>query len=240
MAGRPKTRAKRAAEALLAKQILENPPAPDWNSMLPPEPLSVARQTQLDDRANLHDWWREQSEFMEKEQAAIFLALEGAGPHPNLAYSRQVRRLGALGLPPNLIATKLDITEGELFTHYEVDLKQGEGLLLAPVAANMYRMATSGNGKWALKAATEILNRRGGEAWRPPAQKVEITDERKVPGKGIIDSAKLSWEEREQLRAIVERQLGMRSNTAFLTDGLGAAKDNGTVIDAEPEDGAEV
>lgn len=235
MAGRPKTRAKRLAEALAAKEALANVP-PDWEQVATPETISPARQTQIEDRLNLFDWQKEQAEFLEKEQASIDLALQDAGDHPSLAYARQVRRLGGLGIPPDLIAVRLGITEGLLFQHYEVDLKQGEGLMLGPVAANMYRMATSGNGKWALKAATEILNRRGGEPWRPPAQKVEITDERKAAGKGIIDSSKLSWEEREQLKGMIERQLGMRNNSTFLTAGLGAAQDSGTPIDVEPGD----
>jgi hypothetical protein len=237
MAGRPKTRAKRLAEALAAKHALENPP-PDWEQMGAPETVSPARQIQTEDRVNLHEWWKEQAEFMEKEQESIVLALHGAGPHPNLPYARQIRRLGALGISIDLIAIKLGMSEGMLLQHYEEDLKQGEASILGPVMANMLRMATSGNGKWALKAGTEILNRRGGPNWRPPAQQVEITDDRKTPGKGIIDSAKLSWEQREQLRAIVEEQLGMRG--PFLTNGLGAAKDNGTVIDAEPDDGGQL
>lgn len=244
MAGRPKTRARKLAEALAAKEALntvptfENPVPMPWE--IPSPELSITRQIQRDDRANLSEWWKEQAEFMEKEQESIALVLEDAGDHPSLAYARQIRRLGALGIPQDLIATVLGISEGMLLEHYETELKQGEALMLVPVAASMIRMATSGNSKAALKAATEILSRRGGESWRPPAQKVEITDDRKTPGKGIIDSSKLSWDEREQLRSIVERQLGMRNNSTFLTNGLGAAKDNGTVIEAESDDGGEV
>lgn len=244
MAGRPKTRARKLAEALAAQEALNQVPTSEAGAPMPweaPSPeVSFVRQTQKDDRANLSEWWKEQSEFMEREQEAIALVLEDAGDHPSASYARQIRRLGALGIPQDLVATMLGISEGMLLEHYEADLKQGEALMLVPVAANMIRMATSGNSKAALKAATEILSRRGGEAWRPPAQKVEITDERKTPGKGIIDSSKLSWDEREQLRAIVERQLGMRNNSTFLTNGLGAAKDNGTVIEAESDDGGEV
>lgn len=244
MVGRPKTRARKLAEALAAQEALNQVPTFESGSPMPwetstPE-ISLDRAIQREDRASLSEWWKEQGEFMEREQESIALVLNDAGPHPSLAYARQIRRLGALGIPQDLIATLLEISEGMLLEHYEMDLRQGEALMLVPVAANMIRMATSGNSKAALKAATEILGRRGGEAWRPPAQKVEISDERKTPGKGIIDSAKLSWEEREQLRAIVERQLGMRNNSTFLTNGLGAAQDPGTVIDAEPENGGEV
>lgn len=243
MAGRPKTRARKLAEALAAKEALNAVPTFEAGAPMPWDALrpetSLARLTQREDRGNLSEWWKEQSEFMEREQESIALVLQNAGDHPSLAYARQIRRLGALGIPQDLIATMLGISEGMLLEHYEVDLRQGEALMLVPVAANMIRMATSGNSKAALKAATEILGRRGGESWRPPAQKVEITDDRKTPGKGIIDSSKLSWEEREQLRTIVERQLGMRNNSTFLTNGLGAAKDNGTVIEAET-DGGEV
>lgn len=193
------------------------------------------REVETEDRDNLGEWWRDQSQFIEQELQTLHIALKDAGDHPSPQYAMQVRRLGALGIPQHLIAMQLGISEGVLAQHYETDLRIGEGLMLAPVAANMYRMATSGNTKAAVKAGTEILNRRGGDPWRPPAQKVEITDERKNSGKGVIDSSKLSPEDREYLKGIVERQLGLRNNSTML--GISRAAID---VDHETLDGDEV
>lgn len=202
---------------------------------------SAMRDVESEDRESLSEWWREQSKFIDQELLTLSVALKDAGDHPSPQYAMQVRRLGALGIPQHLIAMQLGISEGVLAQHYETDLRVGEGLMLAPVAANMYRMATSSSSKAAVKAGTEILNRRGGDPWRPPAQKVEITDERRQASKGVIDSSKLSAEDREYLKGIIERQLGLRNNATMLSGGLAAGER--AVIDVDPEetiDGDEV
>jgi hypothetical protein len=44
------------------------------------------------------------------------------------------------------------------------------------------------------------LERRGGDSWKPPAQKLAV----ETTGQGpVIDSSKLTFEQREQLRQII-------------------------------------
>ena len=232
MAGRPKRR------ALLAQQSGEQAPEePDWAGEAarmmgldpalvdrggPPDASREAlnRETQQVDRRSLAEWFRDQVAALEQDHQERMDELAQAGEHPSPLFAGQVRRFSAIGMPPDVLAYMLGISEATLHEHYEAECRVGEGMFLAPVFANLYRIATSGNDRVAVKAATEIANRRGGEPWRPPAQKLEIDDDRKKSTKGIIDSSKLSWEEREQLRAIIERQIGMRASTELLTGGV--------------------
>jgi hypothetical protein len=68
---------------------------------------------------------------------------------------------------------------------------------------NMMRIGASDSDPNAGRVGMQILDRRGGEEWRPPAQKMEIDDSRNKPP--VIDSSKLTYEERQQLRQMLTR-----------------------------------
>jgi hypothetical protein len=237
MAGRPKRRLAAAAAA--------QPPAPDFAAevmrlmtgsaddalMLPPPAetrADIAQVIQREDRQSLAVWWREQIQTLEEEHQERTAALAGAGEHPSPIYAAQVRKFGAIGMPPDVIAVLLGISEGALGQYYESDVRVGEGLFMMPVAQNMFRIATSGNDRVAVKAGMEILNRRGGEPWKPPAQKLEIDDARSKKQR-VIDSSTLTWEQRQQLRAIIEQHSEQRVIEAPQASGLAGGQDSDIV-----------
>ena len=190
MAGRPKRRAAQMAAALAPAE-----PPIDWGAQVAsalgidpatverPQPLAapvtranVAQEIQREDRQSLAVWWREQITAIEEEHQERTAALASAGEHPSPIYAAQVRKFGAIGMPPDVIAVLLGISEGALGQHYEMDVRIGEGLFIMPVAQNMFRIATSGNDRVAGKVGMDILNRRGGEPWKP-----KLLDDRTMP-----------------------------------------------------------
>lgn len=233
MAGRPKTRAKRlAAEAALRAAVFpdEMPQVQSYHGTQRAPAVTVDEPAApKDDREQLSDWWRNQVELIERTSAERADLLRDAGEHPNPIFARQAKVFGALGIPRDVVAVLLGISEGELSLHYGNEYAVGSAEVVSQVAANLLRIATSQNDRVAVKAAIEVMNRRGGEEWRPPAQKLEIDDSRKAKG-NLIDSSKLSYEERQQLRAIVERAVGRR------VDGEAVG---GVVPQIESEEGEE-
>ncbi len=229
MAGRPKRRA-----ALLAAQ--QQPAEDDWGAeaarvmgvdpavldrapMAPASRSEVVRETQQVDRRSIAEWWRDQIQDSEQEHEERIAELSQADGHPSPIFAGQVRRFAAIGMPTDVLAYMLGISEAMLMEHYETDCRIGEGMFLAPVFANLFRIATSGNDRVAVKAAIEIANRRGGEPWKPPAQKLEIDDARGKKQR-VIDSSKLTWEQRRQLEAIVLEHSGAQPVEVVPAGGL--------------------
>lgn len=160
-----------------------------------------------DEREQLANWWRRRMDQIEAEHAERIELLRTVGEHPSPVFSKQVRMLGALGMPRTLAAKLLGLSAHTLQTHYGEEYDIGAADVIASVAANMIRIGTSTSDPANAKVGMDILSRRGGQEWRPPAQKVEMETE--VKEKNVIDSSRLSFEERQQLRLMIERvQMG--------------------------------
>lgn len=225
MAGRPQKRARQQVavppppvatdwEAEAAKLMMEAAaplPIPALPVLAAPVARADARREDQNlDRRSLAEWWREQMATLEQEHQDRMELLATAGEHPSPMFAAQVRRFAAIGMPPDVLGFMLGITEGMLMEFYEEECRIGEGLFLGPVFANLFRIATSANDRVAVKAATEIVNRRGGEPWRPPAQKLEINDGGQKK-QNYLEVSQLSYDERQQLRAIIEKRLAARA-----------------------------
>lgn len=243
MAGRPRRRA-----AILAAQQSADAQQAEWGAEaarlvgidpatldLPPTaPTSrseVVRETQQVDRRSIAEWWRDQIAACEQEHEERAAELSQADGHPSPIYAAQVRRFAAIGMPPDVLSFMLGISEALLMQHYETECRIGEGMFLAPVFANLFRIATSGNDRVAVKAAIEIANRRGGEPWKPPAQKLEISDDRKKAR--IIPAAALSYDDRQQLRALIERHTRQPALEAEVVErgGIAAETEDSDIVE---------
>lgn len=156
-----------------------------------------------DQREALAGWWRIRMEQIEREHEARIELLRTVGEHPSPIFSRQVKMFGALGIPKALAAKLLGIGIRVLESHYGDDYEVGAAEILASVAANMIRIGTSMDDPANAKVGMDILSRRGGQEWRPPAQKLEVADDREQP-KNVIDSSKLTFEQRQHLRQMIE------------------------------------
>jgi hypothetical protein len=172
----------------------------------PPLPATVPDREDApppDEREQLANWWRKRMDQIEREHEERIELLRTVGEHPSPVFAKQVRMLGALGMPKTLAGKLLGLSAHTLQTHYGEEYDIGAADVIASVAANMIRIGTSTNDPANAKVGMDILSRRGGQEWRPPAQKVEMETE--VKDKSVIDSSKLSFEERQQLRLMIER-----------------------------------
>jgi hypothetical protein len=209
MAGRPRKRAKKGepkkddpswAESL-AGDLLNTPPIPAAPGDLvpvPPKPPS--------DREYLAQWWRDQVEEIERGITDRRALLSVAFEHPNEIFAQQAKVFGALGVPKDVVATLLGLRETDFEAYYGADYGLGDAEMIGRVATNLLRIATSTDDRYAVKAAIEVMNRRGKEEWRAPAQKLEIDDTRKKKP-NLIDSSQLSFEDRRLLREIIMRSM---------------------------------
>lgn len=172
--------------------------------------LPAAESVPGTEREQLANWWRARMDQIEREHAQRVETLRQGGEHPCPVFARQVKMSGALGMPRALAAKVLGISLHCLDAHYGDEYDLGAAEIISSVAANMIRIGTSTTDPAAAKVGMDILSRRGGQEWRPPAQKLEVADDREVP-KNVIDSSRLSPEERQQLRLMIERATGEES-----------------------------
>ena len=86
--------------------------------------------------------------------------------------------------------------------YYDDDYELGVVQFNMPVAANLWRIATSETDPQAANAAMKWLERRGGENWKPP--RFEVKTEH-VQEKPLIDSSRLTFEDRAALRQMLTR-----------------------------------
>jgi hypothetical protein len=171
---------------------------------------SVPTHTEpTNDREYLAQWWRDRVEAIEasgaERRAAIAVAADQG--HPSALFERQARVFGALGIPIDVAAMLLEVTQTDFGLYYGRAYTVGSAEAIMPVAQNLLRIAMSSNDRVAVKAAVEVMNRRGGEEWRPPAQKLEVSDDR-TKRDNVIDSRSLSYDDRRALEAIIRRSVG--------------------------------
>ncbi len=114
---------------------------------------------------------------------------------------KQVMRAVGMGLLDKEIADLLQITEKQLTYNYQRELSRGSPEKIFAVAQTMYSIATDPMNKGCVEAAKYWLERRGGEQWRKPPDRVE--NEVRVQERPVIDSSKLSHEQRAQLKDIL-------------------------------------
>ena len=155
-------------------------------------------------REALSIWMK--SQFEAQEAAALERAelLRTVGEHPSPIFARLVKKFAGLGIAKSHIAKLLEIAVGTLETHYGNELELGVAETNAMVAANMLLIATDPANPGAGKVGMTWLDRRGGQPWRAPSQKIEVADQRDA-GPPVIDSSKLTYEERQAMRAMLTR-----------------------------------
>jgi hypothetical protein len=168
-------------------------------SRTPPPALEEAQGPQ---REVLALWMKDKVEKIQADADARAELLRTVGEHPSPIFSRMVKNFGMLGIEKKLVAKIMGITPGTLNQFYAEDYDVGAAEIISSVAANMLRIATSPDDPNNAKVGMDVLNRRGGEEWKPPAQKLITSIEKKD---NVIDSSKFSYEERQELRKMLER-----------------------------------
>jgi hypothetical protein len=130
--------------------------------------------------------------------------IRSGGEHPMPLYAKLVHNHAAMGQTVPQICRYLGISRPVLERWYADDLELGIASINFRIASNVARIALSDDPN-AGKIGLEWLDRRGGDAFRKSTQKIEVEDT-KPP---LVDSSKLTQDERDQLRAIFERIAGL-------------------------------
>jgi hypothetical protein len=154
-----------------------------------------------DDREAISLWLKERFEVIERQAEERAEILRTVGEHPSPIFEKFVRRFAGLGISKTGMCRLLDITPSILNEHYEGAMELGTAETTVAVAGSMLKIASDPDHPAAAKVGMSWLERRGGEPWKPAAKKVEIDDGNPPPP--VIDSTKLTFEQRAQLRAII-------------------------------------
>jgi hypothetical protein len=165
----------------------------------PPPALEEAQGPQ---REVLALWMKDKVEKIQADADARAELLRTVGEHPSPIFSRMVKNFGMLGIEKKLVAKVMGITPGLLNQFYAEDYDVGAAEIISSVAANMLRIATSPDDPNNAKVGIEVLNRRGGDEWKMPAQKIVTSIEKKD---NVIDSSKFTYEERAAMRTMLQR-----------------------------------
>jgi hypothetical protein len=152
------------------------------------------------ERKDLVSFMKGRLEEIERDYQDRLELIRSGSEHPIPIYAKLVHNHAAMGLPIPQICKLLGISRPVLERWYSDDLELGVAAINLKIASNVARKALSDDVD-AAKIGLDWLDRRGGDGWRKSTQKIEV-EEQKAP---IIDSSKLTPEERDQLRAIVTR-----------------------------------
>jgi hypothetical protein len=172
--------------------------------MIPDRPRRVpAPEVPQGTREQLGAWMSQKFAEIEAAHQARIELIRNGGEHPMPVFQQMARQFGALGMPKTLTAKMMGMSTANLATYYGEDYDLGAAEVISMVAANMIRIGTSTTDPNASKVGMAILDRRGGDEWVPPAQKIVTSDDRKQPP--LIDSSKLSFQDRRALEEILMR-----------------------------------
>jgi hypothetical protein len=155
------------------------------------------------EREQLAQFWKQRIQEIDTEHRERIELLRTVGEHPSPLFQRVVMNMGGLGMPKSLLAKMLGLTVSTLESAYGDDYALGKAYKIKAVAENMLRIAISETDPSAANVGMKVLERQGGEEWLPPLKRVaDVTDPSAPP---VIDSSKLTAEERNQLREMLMR-----------------------------------
>lgn len=165
--------------------------------------MPVVPEVQGSERELLANWFREQIDVIKYEYEARIDILRTVGEHPSPVFANMVREHAVLGLEPKYIGILLCVSPTTITTYYQNELDEGKAHAIVAISRNMMRIATSLTDPNNAKVGMQLLEKRGGEEFKPAAKKVEFEDKTKQPP--VIDSSKMTYEERQQMRAMLTR-----------------------------------
>lgn len=163
---------------------------------LPPENAAGSRREQI------ALWMKERIDSIASQYEERIELLRQGGEHPNPVHGKMVKKFAMLGISKSQIAKLLEIGMTTIVTYYEDEFDRGIAEGNAAVAMTMLHIATDPTNPQAGKVGMSWLDRRGGDEWAGSAKKVQIEDKRTAP---MIDSSKMTFEERQTMRAMLTR-----------------------------------
>ena len=127
--------------------------------------------------------------------------IKSGGEHPMPLYAKLVHNHAAMGQTVPQICRYLGISRPVLERWYADELELGVAQINLRIASNVARKALSDDPD-AAKIGLDWLDRRGGDGWRKSTQKIEVNPDDRPPN---LDLTKTTYEERQALRAILQR-----------------------------------
>lgn len=158
-------------------------------------------------REALSLWMKERMQQITEGYEERIETLRTIGEHPSPIMAKFVRTFAGLHLPMKYIAALCNSTAGTIEKYYQEELDLGRAEVVAMVATNAVRIATSTLDPAASKVALAILDRMGGDEWKPPTKRVEMGELAKPR---TLDTSKLSYEERQALRDMMLKMAGQQ------------------------------
>jgi hypothetical protein len=151
------------------------------------------------ERQRMVDWMKQQiAEIQRAADLRVELA-RTVGEHPMPLFGQLVQHYAGMQLDPQVIAKMLMIPYSTLMLHYEDDLTLGAAHVNLKIAENMVRIATSTTDKDAAKVGMDFLGRTNKLMKNTKKVEIETPQDSRV-----IDSSKLTPEQRQQLRDMIE------------------------------------
>jgi hypothetical protein len=168
-----------------------------------PKSTPVAPEVTGAQRELVAAWMKQKMRDLDEANRERIETLRTAGEHPSPIFSGMVRRFAGLGLSKTHVAKLIGASVGVINEHYGEDFEIGVAEVNATVAASMLSIATDPFNPAAGKVGMTWLDRRGGSEWAPATKKIEVENTTRQPP--VIDSTKLTFEERQQLRIMLTR-----------------------------------
>ena len=184
------------------------------NAVARPKKATLEKMEQVmgEARENMALWVKQRIDEVTAEKDAHIEALRNGTEHPTPYCQKMAHFFAAMGLEDKYVAKMLHIPYSALMRHYEEDLKLGYAEALVTMGSTLYKIGSDPTHKDAAKVALEWMTRFGGKKWALPTSKVQL--EQPKDKSRIINADELSYEDRQQLRAMILRT----EPTAELTD----------------------
>lgn len=128
---------------------------------------------------------------------------------PTTANRLLVRKLAKAGWSQDQIAEGMGVSDETLRKYFRYELDMGNIEMCSTIESTLYEIATNPEHKSCVSAATVLLKAKGGDEYRE-TKRTEITGadggplEQRIQNVDVIDTSKLSFEERDTLAKILE------------------------------------
>ena len=156
-------------------------------------------------------------ESLEDEDTVVQFPRE---PHrPNRVTRSMVQKLAGLNQTHTAIAKCMRLRVSTLQSLYGRELERGGMLYTAKVAEQLHSVAIDREHPGFVKAATFWLERVGGPQWRK-VSKLELASEQGTGALPVIDSRKLTPDERDELRRLVAKATGPAEAAEALAEAV--------------------
>ncbi len=128
---------------------------------------------------------------------------------PTMANRLLVRKLARAGWSQDEIAEGMGVSDETLRKYFRYELDMGNIEMCSTIEETLYQIATDKDHKSVVAAAQVLLKAKGGDEYRE-TKRTEITGadggplQQQIQNVDVIDSSKLSLEERDTLTKILE------------------------------------